>query len=332
MIRKRSFAALFVSFSSRPATSFSATVSRRATGAPATNQEASSSPYPPLPANSLFSPEEWEQRCALAVSYRIAHMEDWGMNIFNHITLKVIGSENLSDGPHFLLNNYGMGFDEITANSLLKVTLDGTQVTLDGDQKAGRVFKPGYVLHSAIHAGRSDVEAIWHCHHVDATAICQTSTGLLPLSQEATFSLAKGISYHPYEGSVNSLDEQPRFLESLGETNKVMMLEDHGPLVVGSRLEEAFSTMWFLTRACQYQVRAMSSVGGDLNRINIPSDQIQKEMDQRAEKFDEAPASTVEREDGEREEVVEKHDTEALMFHCARRAAEREFDAENIYC
>ena len=148
---------------------------------------------------------------------------------------------------------------------------------------------------------------------------------------EATFALAKGIAYHPYEGSVNSLDEQPRFLESLGPINKVMMLEDHGPLVVGSRLEEAFSTMWFLTRACQYQVRAMSSVGGDLSRINVPTEEIEKEMNDRADKFDEAPTIKVQREDGQEEEVVEKHDTEALMFHCARRAAEREFGAENIY-
>ena len=139
------------------------------------------------------------------------------MNIFNHITLKVKGSEALDGGPHFLLNDYGQGFDEITASSLLKVTLDGTQVP----EGQGRVFKPGYVLHSAIHEGRDDVHAIWHCHQLESTAVCQTRTGILPLSQEATFALAKGISYHPYEGSVNSLDEQPRFLESLGPTNKV---------------------------------------------------------------------------------------------------------------
>jgi len=298
---------------------------------PSTRDE--SSPYPPPPLDCPFSPQEWEQRCALAVSYRIAHLHGWGMNIFNHITLKVQGSETQPNGPHFLLNNYGHGFDEITASSLLKVTLDGTQVAPRNNengnhaQPAGRVFKPGYVLHSAIHAGREDVHAIWHCHQLESTAICQTTTGLLPLSQEATFAIAKGIAYHPYEGSVNSLEEQPRFLTSLGPTNKVMMLEDHGPLVVGSRLEEAFSTMWFLTRACEYQVRATSSVGGDLSRINIPTQEIEQEMNRRAASFDEAPTIKV-----REEEVVEKHDTEALMFHCARRAAEREFGADTIYC
>ena len=173
--------------------------------------------YPSPPPNCEFSADEWEQRCELAVSYRIAHMEGWGMNIFNHITLKVKASELLPNGPHFLLNSYGEGFDEITASSLLIVTLDGTQVP----PSQGRVFKPGYVLHSALHEGREDVHAIWHCHQLESTAICQTTTGLLPLSQEATFALAKGVAYHPYEGSVNSVDEQPRFLQSLGPTNKV---------------------------------------------------------------------------------------------------------------
>ena len=198
----------------------------------------------------------------------------------------------------------------------------------------GRVFKAGYVLHSALHNARQDVHAIWHCHQIDSTAICQTTTGLLPLSQEATFALQKGVAYHPYEGSVNSLDEQDRFVTSIGESNKVLMLEDHGPLVVGARIEEAFSTMWFLTRACQYQVRAMSSVGGDLDRINIPSSHIRKEMDRRAEKFDEAPAANKVFEDegkNGQEEVVTKHDTEALMFGCARRAAERKYGVDNIY-
>lgn len=250
------------------------------------------------------------------------------MNIFNHITLKVSGSEHERDGPHFLLNEYGLGFDEITASNLLKVTLDGTCVPTPGEHapEGGRVFKPGYILHSALHGAREDVHAVWHCHQVDATAICQTTTGLLPVSQEATFALAKGVSYHPYEGSVNSVEEQARFMTSLGETNKVLMLEDHGPLVVGERIEEAFSTMWFLTRACQYQVRATSSVGGDLCKINIPSNATEKEMNRRAETFDEAPTIKV-----EAAEVVEKHDTEALMFACARRSAERTFGAANIY-
>ena len=311
--------------------------------------------YPPLPPGCPFSPEEWAQRCSLAVSYRIAFMEDWHMNIFNHITLRVVGSEGEPDGPHFLLNDYGQAFDEVTASSLLKVTLNGAQVppptttttktTAPPGRGRGRVFKAGYVLHSALHAGRDDVAAVWHCHHVDSTAVCQTAVGLLPISQEATFALAKGLRYHPYEGSVNSQEEMPRFLSSLGPTDRVLMLEDHGPLVVGGGIEEAYSTMWFLTRACTYQIRSMSSVGGDVSRIHVPTDEVQREMDRRMESFDEAPAVASGegergndggsgREDGSEEGnegAAETHDTEGLMFACARRAAERHFGAENIY-
>ena len=123
------------------------------------------STYPEIP-NDLkdcFSSKEWEQRCQLAVSYRIAYLHGWHENIFNHITLKFEGSEYEADGPHFLLNDFGLGFDEITACNLLKVNLDGTLVEqtnpIPPDRRTintekGRVFKPGYVLHSAIHAAR----------------------------------------------------------------------------------------------------------------------------------------------------------------------------------
>mmetsp|Transcript_7907 Transcript_7907/g.21993 ORF Transcript_7907/g.21993 Transcript_7907/m.21993 type:complete len:284 (+) Transcript_7907:174-1025(+) len=209
------WALVFISTLAASANAFTATATA---SAPASHRtSAPPNTYPSPPPNCDFSAGEWEQRCELSVSYRIAHMEGWGMNIFNHITLKVKGSELLEDGPHFLLNDYGQGFDEVTASSLLKVTLDGSQVP----HSQGRVFKPGYVLHAALHEGREDVHAIWHCHQLESTAICQTTTGLLPLSQEATFALAKGVSHHPYEGSVNSLDEQPRFLQSLGPKNKV---------------------------------------------------------------------------------------------------------------
>ena len=118
---------------------------------------------------------EWEQRCQLAVSYRIAYLHDWHMNIFNHITLKVHGSENEPNGPYFFLNNFGSGFDEVTASNLLKVDLNGNIVKEDNDGGRGddegagglgqaneeqRVFQPGYVIHSAIHLARPDVVSL----------------------------------------------------------------------------------------------------------------------------------------------------------------------------
>jgi ribulose-5-phosphate 4-epimerase/fuculose-1-phosphate aldolase len=297
--------------------------------------------YPEIPTDLFgsISPEEWKQRCALAVSYRIAYLHNWHENIFNHITLKVGGSDDEPDGPHFLLNDYGLGFDEITASNLLKVNLDGMLVEerspLPANRRTvntgkGRVFKPGYVLHSAIHAARDDVHAIWHGHDIDTTAVTQTKFGILPLSQEATYALSKGVSYHPFEGSANDLAEQPRLVKSLGPTNQILMLENHGPLVSCPTIEEAFTGMYFLTRACKFQVKALSAVGGDLSRIHLPSNKTKNEMFRRMEKFDEAPShgdATLQK--NKIEESV--HDTPGLMFAYARRSAEKVFGADSIY-
>lgn len=286
------------------------------------------STYPEIPVDIIncFSSKEWEQRCSLAVSYRIAYLHEWHENIFNHITLKVEDSDDEPDGPHFLLNDYGLGFDEITACNLLKVNLDGMIVDqsnpLPADRRTinpdkGRVFKPGYVLHSAIHAARHDVHAIWHGHDLDATAVSQTKFGILPLSQESTYALNKGISYHPFEGSANDLSEQPRLVKNLGPENQILMLEDHGPIVACPTIEEAFAGMYFLTRACKFQIKSLSAAGGDVNKIHMPADETLNEMVRRMEKFDEPPSSA----DGN--DTEEAHDTSGLMFAYARRSAEK---------
>jgi len=305
------------------------------------SSEEAATPPPPPPLNTYpempedlvqcMSATEWRQRCELAASYRIAYLHDWHENIFNHITTKLEGTSDEKDGPHFLLNDFGIGFDEITACNLLKVTLDGCVVdcNIPPERRTvnpgeGRVFKPGYVLHSAIHGSRHDVNTIWHGHDLDATAVSQTKFGILPLSQEATFTIAKGISYHPFEGSVNSLDEQSRLVANLGPTNQILMLEDHGPIVACKSTEEAFAGMYFLTRACQFQVKSLSAAGGDLGRIHVPDDGALEEMKVRADKFDEAP----QRRD---EEKAREHDTPGLMFAYARRSAERHFGPGDIY-
>lgn len=297
--------------------------------------------YPEIPIDLIncMSSEEWEQRCALAVSYRIAYQHNWHENIFNHITLKVDGSDDEPDGPHFLLNDFGLGFDEITACNLLKVNLDGMLVEERSPLPAarrtentgkGRVFKPGYVLHSAIHAARDDVHAIWHGHDIDTTAVTQTKFGILPLSQEATYALSKGVSYHPFEGSANDLAEQPRLVKNLGPTNQILMLEDHGPMVACPNIEEAFAGMYFVTRACKFQIKALSAAGGILSNIHMPSDKTIDEMFRRMAKFDEPPSQ------GEAtlsiKMVEEVHDTPGLMFAYARRSAEKVFGADSIYC
>ena len=298
--------------------------------------------YPSIPFDleECMTAREWEQRCSLAASYRIAYLHDWHENIFNHITLKVDGSESEPGGPFFLLNDFGIGFDEITASNLLKVNLDGIVIEQDipADRRdinpgKGRVFKPGYVLHSAIHASRHDVHAIWHGHDLDASALSQTTIGILPLSQEASYVLSKGLSYHPFEGSANDESEQPRLVANLGPTNQFLLLEDHGPIVACPTIEEAFHGMYFLTRACKYQIKSFAAVGGDISKINVPDEESEEEIMRRMDKFDEAPASEKSTPDStnENEDEVVMHDTPGLMFAYARRTAERVFGKDQIY-
>ena len=277
-----------------------------------------------------MSATEWRQRCELAASYRIAYLHNWHENIFNHITTKLEGTSDEADGPHFLLNDFGIGFDEITACNLLKVTLDGTtKQSIPPERRTlnpgeGRVLKTGYVIHSAIHGSRHDANTIYYCHDPDAAAVSQTRVGILPLSQEAAFTIAKGVSYHPFEGSVNSLEERSRLVANLGPTNRILMMEDHGPIVACESTEEAFAAMYLLTRACQYQVKSLSAAGGDLDRIHVPDDGALREIKVRADKFDEAPQ-------GRDEEKAREHDTAGLMFAYARRSAERHFGPGDIY-
>lgn len=190
---------------------------------------------------------------------------------------------------------------------------------------------------------------MWHGHDLDASAISQTKFGILPLSQEATYCLNKGISYHEFEGSANDLSEQPRLVANLGQTNQILILEDHGPLVACPTIEEAFAGMYFLTRACKYQVKSLAAAGGDLKKIHLPDSSTLDEMVRRMEKFDEAPSSSGAKRnqeihgddivvspsnenDGEEEVPKEiMHDTPGLMFAYARRTAEKLFGKDSIY-
>lgn len=149
---------------------------------------------------------EWEARCQLAVAYRVANLYHWDLVVFNHITLKVPGSDDAPDGPHFLINPFGLRFDEVTASSLLKVDIDGN--VIDPGTSTGILFKNGFIVHSAIHLARPELHAAVHCHHEDATAVSMTKDGLLPMNQESLGHYGK-IAYHPFEGaSICTVTEQ----------------------------------------------------------------------------------------------------------------------------
>eukprot|EP00439_Symbiodinium_sp_Y106_P083416 s2264_g23.t1 len=271
---------------------------------------------------SQFSPLEWEARCKLAIAYRLSAHYGWDELVFNHITLKVPESDRLPGGPHFLINPFGLRFDEITASSLLKVDLDGNIV--DKGTNQGPLFKQGFVVHSAVHAARPDITCVWHCHHSDTVAVLTTKAGFLPLTQEAISQWGE-FSYHPFEGNAVDLDERQRMAQNLGPKNKVLLLENHGPLTAGGSVEEAFFRMYNVTLGCTWQMRAMAAVGGDLSKLRVPSGEYLAGLKRRENQ-------TVTKSNDDVDKKNENYNEVEAMWHAARRLIESLHGAESIYC
>ncbi len=202
------------------------------------------------------SQEEWQARVDLAAAYRLVALYGWDDLIFTHLSARVPGPEH-----HFLLNPYGMLFDEVTASSLVKVDLEGNKV-MDSPYQ---INPAGFTIHSAIHAARSDALCVMHLHTVNGIAVSAQKHGLLPLSQQAMFALAS-MSYHDYEGLALDNDEKPRLVADFG--NKVfMILRNHGLLTVGRTPAEAFLAMFTLERACEIQILAQA---GGAELVSVP--------------------------------------------------------------
>ena len=195
------------------------------------------------------SAEEWQARVDLAACYRLVHHYRMDDLVYNHISARVPGEEG-----HFLINAYGMTYDEITASSLVKIDFDGN-VVLDSGTGYG-INLAGFVIHSAVHRGRDDVACVIHTHTPAGMAVSAMECGLLPLTQNAMF--FSGVGMHAYEGPAVDLDEQKRLVRDLGH-HDAMILRNHGLLAVGRTIPEAFVTMYWLERACQAQVLAVGS-------------------------------------------------------------------------
>ena len=195
------------------------------------------------------SQAEWQARVDLAACYRLVH--HYGMDdlVYNHISARVPGEEG-----HFLINAYGMTYDEITASSLVKVDFDGNIVQDSGTGYG--INRAGFVIHSAVHRGRPDVACVIHTHTPAGMAVSAMECGLQPLTQNAMF--FSGVGYHDYEGPAVDLDEQQRLVADLG-SHVAMILRNHGLLAVGATIPEAFITLYWLERACQAQVLAFSA-------------------------------------------------------------------------
>jgi ribulose-5-phosphate 4-epimerase/fuculose-1-phosphate aldolase len=203
----------------------------------------------------VVSAQEWQLRVDLAACYRLVALYGWTDLVFTHITARVPGPEH-----HFLINPYGLMFDEITASSLVKV-----------DQQCNKVIDSpfpvnpaGFVIHSAIHEARHDVGCVLHTHTRAGVAVSAQKCGILPISQQSTFVLAS-LAYHDYEGVALRDDEKARLQADLGQANN-LVLRNHGLLVCGKTVPDAFLSMYTLENTCRIQLDAQA--GGELITVD----------------------------------------------------------------
>jgi len=208
------------------------------------------------PLEGKVSAEEWKLRVDLAATYRLVAQHGWDDMIFTHISARVPGPEH-----HFLINPYGMLFEEITASSLVKIDIDGNKV----QESPYPVNPAGFTIHSALHMNRDDAHCIIHLHTTDGVAVSAQEDGLLPIDQHAMM-IGGDIAYHDYEGIALDLDERDRLVHDIGDKH-LMILRNHGTLAIGKTCADAFSRMYYLERSCSMQVRAMAG-GAKLNWPN----------------------------------------------------------------
>ena len=199
------------------------------------------------PVRELVSSEEWEVRVNLAACYRLMSEFDMVEMVANHISARVPGTEN-----EFLINPYGMLYEEMTASSMIRIDIEGNELFNATDYG---VNKAGYVIHSAIHKARHDVDCVIHTHTLAGMAVSAMKSGILPLAQSAMRFV--DIAYHDYEGPAIREDERERLVQNLGD-REAMVLRNHGLLTVAPSIPEAFNNIYRLERTCQLQVMALS--------------------------------------------------------------------------
>src|SRR5437870_9964472 len=213
--------------------------------------------------------EEWQMRVDLAAAYQLAAIYKWTDLIYTHFSARVPGTED------FLLNPYGLMFDEITASSLVKVDWEGK---IKDDPIGMGVNEAGFIIHSCMHRARPEINCVIHTHTRAAVAVSAMKCGLLPISQHAMRVHAE-ITYHDYEGVALYKEEQARMARDLGKKSKAMMLRNHGVLALGETVREAFEIMYYLDCACQIQVDALA---GGMHNVQLMS---QEAADTAAQQF-----------------------------------------------
>ena len=200
--------------------------------------------------------DEWQTRVDLAAAYRLVALFKWDDLVFTHISARVPGT-----GDQFLINPYGLMFEEITASSLVKIDLAGNKL----EDSPFPVNPAGFTIHSAVHAVRHDAHCVMHTHSLNGVAVSAQRGGVLPISQQSIFILSS-LGTHDYEGVALRDDEKPRLVRDLG-ANTHLLLRNHGLLTVGRTISDAFLSMYTFEAACTIQIRAQA--GGEL--VPVPA-------------------------------------------------------------
>ncbi|MBE7940984.1 MULTISPECIES: class II aldolase/adducin family protein [Ramlibacter] len=204
----------------------------------------------------VVSEDEWKLRVDLAAAYRLVALYGWSDLVFTHISARIPGPEH-----HFLINPYGLMFDEITASSLVKVDLHCNKVI----DSPFPVNPAGFTIHSCIHEVREDAGCVLHTHSRAGVAVSAQKHGILPISQQSTFVLGS-LAYHGYEGVALRGDEKPRLQADLGHKN-YLVLRNHGLLTVGRTVADAFLHMYTFENTCRIQVDALAG-GSELTFVD----------------------------------------------------------------
>ena len=212
------------------------------------------------------SAEEWALRVDLAAAYRLVAHYGWDDLIFTHLSVRVPGPEH-----HFLINPYNLMFEEITASSLIKVDVDGNKLS----ESPYQVNQAGFTIHSAIHMGNHNADAVMHLHTAYGVGVATQKQGLLPVTQMSLTAMNL-VRYHDYEGVAFDLTERERLVKALGDGG-MLILRNHGTLTVGATIGEMFHRMYRLERACKFQIHAMTG-GAELNPL--PKEIVDHAIDQ----------------------------------------------------
>ena len=205
------------------------------------------------------SADEWQLRVDLAAAYQLAAIFKWTDLIYTHFSARLPGHDE------FLINPYGLMFEEITASNLIKIDHDGKVL----DDPTGLGYNAaGFVIHGCVHQARPEAGCVIHTHTRAGVAVSAMKCGLLPISQHAMF-IQRDVAYHDYEGIALDMDERVRMAKDLGKTAKAMILRNHGLLALGRTVREAFEVMYYLDCACQIQIDACAA---GLHNVQLMSD------------------------------------------------------------